>query len=385
MSDPCVVVAGGGTAGHVEPALAVADAVVRLAPDARVAALGTARGLETRLVPARGYPLHLVPPVPLPRRPDRALLSLPGRVRAAVAAAAAVLRELRADVVVGFGGYVSLPAYLAARRQGVPVVVHEANARAGLANRVGARGAAAVLVTVPGTRLPRAEVVGLPLRAAVAELDRPALRAPARAGFGLPPDGPVLLVTGGSQGAASVNRAVVAASAALRGHGVSLLHAAGAAHADAVAAEVARVRPVPATGGSARATAHVVVPYLERMDLAYAAADVAVCRAGAGTVAEASAVGLPAVYVPLPVGNGEQRRNAAPVVAAGGGVLVADADLDGRRLTDEVRGLLTPPERLLAASRAAATHGTRGADVVVARRVLAVAGHPVGGAPEVRR
>ena len=135
---PSVVVAGGGTAGHIEPALALADAVRRLRPDARITALGTERGLDTALIPARGYPLELIPPVPMPRKPSTDLLRLPVRVRDAVMRVRDVLDRVEADVVVGFGGYVALPAYLGARGR-VPVVVHEANARAGLANKVGAR------------------------------------------------------------------------------------------------------------------------------------------------------------------------------------------------------------------------------------------------------
>ncbi|WP_308214388.1 glycosyltransferase, partial [Mycolicibacillus trivialis] len=143
-----MVLAGGGTAGHVEPAMAVADALRAQDPSVRITALGTARGLETRLVPERGYRLELITPVPLPRKLNADLMRLPPRVRRAVAETRAVFEDVDADVVVGFGGYVALPAYLAARgrrRRRVPVVIHEANARAGLANRVGARGARRVL------------------------------------------------------------------------------------------------------------------------------------------------------------------------------------------------------------------------------------------------
>ena len=147
-----VVLAGGGTAGHVEPAMAVADALTALHPGIRITALGTERGLETSLVPDRGYQLELVTPVPLPRKLSGDLLRLPWRVRRSIRETAAVLAHVGADVVVGFGGYVAVPAYLAARRRGVPVVVHEANARAGLANRLGARTARRVLAAVPRAR-----------------------------------------------------------------------------------------------------------------------------------------------------------------------------------------------------------------------------------------
>ncbi|MCU0265644.1 MAG: UDP-N-acetylglucosamine--N-acetylmuramyl-(pentapeptide) pyrophosphoryl-undecaprenol N-acetylglucosamine transferase, partial [Actinomycetia bacterium] len=286
-----VVLAGGGTAGHVEPALALADALRRRHRDTEVTALGTERGLETRLVPARGYDLALIPAVPVPRRPGRDLLRLPGRLRAAVAAAEDVLTRTGADVLVGFGGYVAGPAYLAARRRRLPFVVHEANARPGLANRLGARFTPYVATATPGSALPHAQHLGIPLRREVTTLDRAGQRVAARAAFGLDAD---------------------RAAAALLAAGVQVLHAAGAGH------DVA----VPRRPGE---PPYVVLPYVDRMDLAYAAADLAVCRAGALTCAEVAAVGLPAAYVPLPVGNGEQRLNAAPVVAAGGGLLVDDA------------------------------------------------------------
>jgi UDP-N-acetylglucosamine--N-acetylmuramyl-(pentapeptide) pyrophosphoryl-undecaprenol N-acetylglucosamine transferase len=355
-----VVVAGGGSAGHIEPALAFADAVRRLRPDATVTALGTEKGLDTRLIPARGYPLELIPPVPLPRKPSGDLLRLPGKVFSAVSAVRDVLRKVDADVVVGFGGYVALPAYLAARGR-TPIVVHEANARAGLANKVGARFAALVAAAVPGSGLPGAQVLGIPLRRSVTSLDRAALRASARERFGLPADGPVLLVFGGSQGARTLNTAVAAALPGLVEAGVAVLHAHGATGTAAP----------PAPG-------YVPLPYIEDMHLAYAAADAVLCRAGAMTVAEVSAVGLPAVYVPLPHGNGEQALNAEPVVAAGGGALVPDAELTGERVLAELVPLLGDPARLEATGKAARASGHADADERLARLVLELVGAPVG-------
>jgi UDP-N-acetylglucosamine--N-acetylmuramyl-(pentapeptide) pyrophosphoryl-undecaprenol N-acetylglucosamine transferase len=355
-----VVLAGGGTAGHVEPALAVADALSAAEPGIRVSALGTARGLETRLVPDRGYDLRLVTPVPLPRRLNLDLFRLPLRVRRSVKETRAVLDAVDADVVVGFGGYVAVPAYLAARGR-VPVVVHEANARAGLANRLGARVARRVLAAVPGSGLPAAEVVGMPLRASITGLDRAALRAEARAHFGFAEDARVLLVFGGSQGAVAINRAVSAAAADLAAAGVSVLHAHGPKNTLDL--------PAPRPGDPP----YVAVPYLNRIDLAYAAADLAICRSGAMTVAEVSAVGLPAVYVPLPIGNGEQRLNALPVVEAGGGLLVADAELTPSYVGGEVVALITDAPRLAAMTAAAAGVGHRDAARRIAEIVLDVA------------
>lgn len=364
MSDSLsVVLAGGGTAGHVEPAMAVADALMALDSDVRITALGTVRGLETTLVPERGYRLELITPVPLPRALSADLIRLPLRVRTAVRQTRAVLRAVEADVVVGFGGYVALPAYLAARgvRHRVPVVIHEANARAGLANRVGARTARRVLAAVPDSGLRRAEVVGVPVRETITALDRPALRAAARAEFGFSRDARVLLVFGGSQGAASINRAVAGAAGELAAAGVAVLHA----HGPKNTLEL----PTPRPGDPP----YVAVPYLNRMDLAYAAADLAICRSGAMTVAEVSAVGLPAVYVPLPIGNGEQRLNALPVVNAGGGLLVDDADLTPGFVADTVAGLLTDAARLTTMTAAAARVGHPDAARRVAQTALDIA------------
>jgi UDP-N-acetylglucosamine--N-acetylmuramyl-(pentapeptide) pyrophosphoryl-undecaprenol N-acetylglucosamine transferase len=362
-----VVLAGGGTAGHIEPALATADALRRLRPDVRVVLLGTERGLERRLVPPRGYELRLIPAVPLPRRPNPELLTLPGRLWRATRAAGGVLAEAGAAALVGFGGYVALPAYLAARRRRLPIVVHEANARPGLANRLGAALTPFVASASPAARLRHAVPIGMPLRRGIAALDRAALRPAARAGFGLRPELPTLLVFGGSQGAARLNRALSAAARRLADAGLQVLHLTGSAHLDTIRAAV----------GAARRPddpPYVALDYLHEMELAYAAADLALCRAGAMTCAELTAVGLPAVYVPLPIGNGEQRLNAEPVVAAGGGLLVEDAQLDADWVEAQLPPLLTDRARLAGMAAAAAHFGRRDADEQLARLALRAAG-----------
>jgi UDP-N-acetylglucosamine--N-acetylmuramyl-(pentapeptide) pyrophosphoryl-undecaprenol N-acetylglucosamine transferase len=352
-----VVLAGGGSAGHISPALATADALRRLVPDARLTMLGTERGLETRLVPAHGYDLELIPPVPLPRKPTPQLLGVPSRVNAAVRRTRAVLAAVEADVVVGFGGYVALPAYLAARGR-TPLVVHEANARPGLANRIGARFAQAVAVAGPGIRLPHAQVIGIPLRRSVTTLDRPARRESARRELGLDPDRPTLLVTGGSQGARSLNNAAAGAAAVLGAAGVQVLHLTGPKNT------------VEVTAGAAP---YVVLPYLDEMEKGYAAADFVLCRSGANTCAELTAVGLPAAYVPLPIGNGEQRFNAMGIIAAGGGLLVDDAALTSDWVAAHVLPVLADTDRCAKMSRAAADFGHPDADDALARLVIAVA------------
>ena len=356
-----VLLAGGGTAGHVEPALAVADALRRRDSAIGITLLGTATGMEARLVPARGYELAEIARVPLPRRLTPDLLRLPGRLLTAVRQAGRHLDRVGADVVIGFGGYVALPAYLAARRRGIPVVVHEGNVRAGIANRVGARLARHVAVAVAGTGLPGEQVVGLPLRPAIAGLDRVAMRAPARTALGLHQDGPVLLVFGGSQGADRLNGAVIAGALDLAAAGVQVLHITGAGSIQGVRSAIGPV------------ATHHAVAYLDRMELAYAAADLVLCRAGALTCAELTTVGLPAVYVPLPIGNGEQSLNAAPTVRAGGGLLVADADLDAAYLRQSVLPLLADPARLQAMAVAARRPGAQDAADALAGLILQAA------------
>jgi UDP-N-acetylglucosamine--N-acetylmuramyl-(pentapeptide) pyrophosphoryl-undecaprenol N-acetylglucosamine transferase len=350
-----VLLAGGGTAGHTSPLLATADALRRLEPDLEITCLGTPRGLENRVVPEAGYPLELIAPVPMPRRPNADLFRVPGRLRGAVREALAILDRVRPDVVVGYGGYVSMPAYLAARRRRLPLVVHEQNALPGLANKVGARVARRVAVSFPDTPLPKAEYVGLPIRRMISQLDRAASRAEARAFFGLDPDRPTLLVTGGSQGARRLNSSVSGAARALADAGVQVLHVVGP-HGEAA--------PGP-TG-----VPYVVLPFVDRMDLAYAAADLVLCRAGASSVTEAAAVGLPAVFVPLPIGNGEQEHNARPVVDAGGGLLVADGALTPEWVATTVPALATDTARLQRMGAAAADLVPRDADERLARIVL---------------
>lgn len=381
MAEPAVLLAGGGTAGHVNPLLAVADALREARPGVGLVVLGTAEGLESRLVPEHGLDLAVVPRVPLPRRPTLDWLRLPGRLRAAVRAAGRAIDESGAAVVVGFGGYVSTPAYLAARRRGVPVVVHEQNARPGLANRLGARWATAVATTFPATRLPRAQVTGLPLRAAVARLaaersDDPVVaRTRAAIELGLDPSLPTLLVTGGSLGAVSLNRAVAGAAGDLLAAGVQVLHLTGTGKAAPVRAALA---------GLDGAQRYHVLEYLARMELALAVADLVLCRAGAGTVCELAALGIPAVYVPLPFGNGEQRLNAAPVVAAGGGLVVEDDALTPAWVRERLVPLLGAESSTRARmAAAAATVGVRDAAARVAGMVTALLPRPAADAPAV--
>jgi UDP-N-acetylglucosamine--N-acetylmuramyl-(pentapeptide) pyrophosphoryl-undecaprenol N-acetylglucosamine transferase len=374
-----VLLAGGGSAGHIEPALALADALRRIDSGTEVTCLGTERGLETRLIPLRGYPLALIPAVPMPRSVTPKLLTVPGRLAGAVNAAAAAIDQTGAQVLVGFGGYVATPAYLAARRRKIPIVVHEANPKPGLANRLGARFTTHVFTGHPDTQLRNGKYLGIPIRREIAELDRLGLGDKARTHFGLRPDLPVLLVTGGSQGARSLNAAVFGAAEWLRDAGVQVLHIIGPRNGHDA--------PVTERGaGEVGGVPYVANPYIDRMDLAYAAADFALCRAGAMTCAELTAVGLPAAYVPLPIGNGEQRLNALPIVQRGGGMLVADDELTPEWIRDTLLPVLVNIDQVADMSEAAASLGRGDADRWLAEAVIEVVdGKGAGGSPDAQQ
>ncbi len=345
------LLAGGGTAGHVNPLLAVADALRAREPEAEILVLGTREGLEARLVPERGYELLFVDKVPFPRRPDRAAAAFPARLRRAIAQVRTHIRDRGVEIVVGFGGYAAAPAYLAARGARIPVVVHEANAKPGMANALGARRAAAVGVAFEGTPIRGGRVVGMPLRREIVDLDRAARRADAAAYFGLDADRPTLLVFGGSLGAQRLNEAFADAWRDVLDAGWQLVHVTG---------ERSELTDPGAPG-------YTVRRYVDRMDLAFALCDLIVSRAGAATVSEISALGIPAVYVPYAVGNGEQALNAASAVRAGAAVLIPDAEFTGDRIRSEVVPLLADETRREAMTRAAASVGTRnGTENVIA-------------------
>lgn len=351
-----VVVAGGGTAGHIEPALAVAEAL-RDTHGAMVTALGTARGLETSLVPDRGFDLRLIEPVPVPRTPNLNLVKLPFRVARALRQTRQVLRDTGAHAVVGFGGYVSAPAYLAARSLGIPFFVHEANARAGMANKLGVRLGGVGLNATENSGMP-GQVVGIPIREGLGG-DRDAAAAErARTRWNLDANRPTVLVTGGSQGAVSINSAVAGALDDLLDAGIQILHAVGKRNS------LPAARP-----------GYVPVPFIEDMQGAYAVADLIVCRSGAMTVAEVTASGIPAIYVPLPHGNGEQALNASAVIAAGAARLVDDADLTPQRLASEVRDIIDHPATLHQMATAARTSTVGDAAGVIAGLVASAAGY----------
>lgn len=361
-----VVLAGGGTGGHVYPLLAFADCLRRHYPEVRITCIGTPSGMENDLIPPHGYDLRHVPAYQLPRSVNMNLVRTPDRMWRAARAAGAVIDEVGAEVIVGFGGFVSVPAYLAAWRREMPIVIHEVNVPPGVANRMGMKFTRNVAVGFPHQiaqepSLRHARLVGVPLRQSIAALDRPAVCAQARAHFGLRQDLPVLLVSGGSSGARSINLAVAGAAKELSAAGVQVLHVMGARNEPV---SVPTDLPVP----------YITLPYLSEIELGYAAADLMLCRGGAMTCAEVAAVGMPAVYVPYPHGNREQYRNAVPVVEAGGGILVEDAELSPNWVERTLLPLVRDPQRLAAMGAAAAAYGRRDGDEALLDFVLETVG-----------
>jgi UDP-N-acetylglucosamine--N-acetylmuramyl-(pentapeptide) pyrophosphoryl-undecaprenol N-acetylglucosamine transferase len=359
-----VVLAGGGTGGHIYPLLAFADCLRRHQPDIRITCVGSAKGLEGQLIPAAGYELRQVPAYQLPRKLNLDLAATPARMLRSMKAGRAVLDDVRADAVVGFGGYVAVPAYLAAWRRHTPIIIHEMNVPPGVANRLGMRFTRHVAVGFPhqpsaSPLLEHARVTGVPLRPAISTLQRREVQHGAREHFGLHPYLPVLFVFGASQGSRSINQAVAASAKAITQAGIQVLHVTGARNEPV---EVPPDLPVP----------YVTLPYIEDMELGYAAADLVLSRGGGMTLAEVTTVGLPAIYVPLPYGNGEQRRNALPVVQAGGGIMVDDAELTPEWIERTVVPLANDPARLHTMSQAAARFGRRDGDEALRAFVLDV-------------
>lgn len=363
-----VLFAGGGTTGHISPLLAIADDLRYQDPEARLTVLGTPEGLETRLVPEAGYDLVTIDKVPMPRSLDTSLVRFPGKLLGTITRVRKLIRERDVDVVVGVGGYVSTPAYLAARLTGTPIVIHEANAHPGMANKLGARFTPPERIgfAFAGTPLP-GEHVGMPMRAAIEHLDRrdPATREAAARHLGLDPALPTIIVTGGSLGAQTINDAMLGAMEDISSAGVQVLHITGRGKGEDLRA------------AAADQPHYHVVDYVDGMENVYLAADLLVCRAGAGTVAEVSVMCVPAVYVPLAIGNGEQRLNASSAVKAGAATMVANADFTAEHVRTSVLPLVTNPAQLEAMERAAeALDFPLAAARTMVGKIFAAAGRP---------
>lgn len=357
-----VVLAAGGTAGHIYPAINTAIALKELAPETRISIVGTERGLDRELVPRSGFDLTLIDSVPFPRKANLETFRFPLRMRAATRQAKKFFRQESVNVVVGFGGYASAPAYLAARSLGLCMIVHEANSRAGLANKLGARLTKNIALNYPGV-LPGGRVIGMPLSPQMSNLDRVKSREQGRSHFGLPPGGPTLLVFGGSQGAQSINLALEQALPELLNAGINILHATGPEK------EIETV--VTNSQHSGLVGVYRGTPFIDRMDLAYAATDLSISRAGAMTVAEVSSVGIPSIFIPLPIGNGEQERNAEALTNSGAALQCANSQFTPGWIREKVIPLILDHEKLQTMSHHMRRHTSRDAAKKLAQWALA--------------
>lgn len=363
MSETWAIIAGGGTAGHVVPGLAVAKALVARghAPET-IHWVGGRRWTEGEVVGAAGFESTLLPGRGIQRRLTADNFGAIWGLTQAGGQALALVRERRPAVVLAMGGYASVTCALAAATLRVPLVVAEQNAVPGASNLLVGRFAAACAVPFPGTPLPRAEVTGNPVRSEILAADRsPAGRQAARAALGLPPDRTVVAVFGGSLGALRLNEAVVGAFLTWGGRDdLAVRHVVGERDWSTVTGRA------PSLDG----LFWQPVRYDDQRELSLAAADLAVSRAGGNTVAELAAVGLPSILVPLPGAPGDhQTANARHLVDAGMAVLVPDGEMSAARLVREVDGLLGDRARLAAMEEAAARIGRRDAADAVAELV----------------
>ena len=331
-----IVLAGAGTAGHIEPALAVADAFRKEFPQSEFEFVGTTTGLENILIAGAGYKLTTIPKVTLPRSLKPAGLLAPLKFGQALAKSLQIVNG--AECVIGFGGYVSAPIYLAAAMRRIPFVIHEANAIPGWANKFGAflGGAMAVGKSVKTGKFKVAEVVGLPLKPAIsaaldmAKSDWPAARITAKAKLGIKADKPLLLIMGGSQGSAAIN-SIVASSLSTLLTDFEVLHSVGGKNQLPLASD--GYRPVS---------------YIEDMATAYLAADLVIGRSGAITCAEINALGKYAIFIPLAIGNGEQARNADFLIEQGRAALVQQSDFSAQWLIKNLSSALTKSQEFMA-------------------------------------
>ena len=383
------LVAGGGTAGHLQPALAIAEALVVDGHDrTTIEFVGSERGQDATTLAGRGFPVTLLPGRGIKR--SLAPRDLVDNVRSAAGLAVAASRavrlvgRVRPEVVVAVGGYASLAGAIGALVHRVPLVLVNVDAVPGAVNRLLGRFATACAVGWDGNPLPHSVVTGTPVRPEIAAVDRTAAsRASARRLLGLPDDRAVVAAFGGSLGARQINRAVDGAVERWSTRDdLAVYHIVGRrdwpAYEDGPAGGGAGA---VAPGGDAPGLALVRVPYEERMAAVYAAADLVVCRAGAMTVAELAATGVPSVLVPLPGAPGDhQTANARVLERVGAAVVLADPDCTPAGLTGAVEALLADREHLGAMGRAAAAVGRPDAAAAGAR-VVEAAARPGGARP----
>ena len=337
-----VLLGAAGTAGHVNPMLATANILKKKGVDVMV--LGTDIGIEKELVPNAGFKLFTIKKLVFPRHNIFKMLFLPFKLFGLIKAVCKILKQEKIDLVCGFGGYVCAPLYLGARFMNIPIVVHEQNACAGIANKMGAKFAKVVALTFK-TNLSASKgktvITGMPLRENIINLKKSmennysSLRENALRHFNLSCEKKTLLITGGSLGANSINTAFLKSMKNLP-DGIQVIHLSGKGKNLILDEEVKK---------NNLSDRWKVFEYLEDIYLAYACADFVVCRSGAATVCEISAIGIPACYIPLPIGNGEQKYNAAECVEKGSAILIEDKQFTPK-MVDEIYSIILDKARL---------------------------------------
>lgn len=366
-SAPSLLIAGGGTAGHLMPGLAVASALTERGwPAERIHFVGSVRGIDSQIVPDAGFGVTLLGGRGLTaRRVNLTNARAAASLAWATVRGIALVRRRRPAAVLSLGGYAALPATVGAVIWRVPLVIAEQNAVASATNRLLGRFARAAAVPVRGTGLHREVVTGNPVRPEVVEAAHEA--ADARTRLGWPSDATVVVVFGGSLGSRRINTAVWMALASLGDRdGLFIYHVVGRRDWDERPSP-----PPPRPDGSRVRDWYRAVPFDEQLPVALAAADLAICRAGASTVAELSVIGTPAVLVPLPIAtNDHQRRNAEELVAMGGARVVVDAEFDGDRMLAELDQMLGWQHRAAAGRLPEATFGRQDSAQRVAELVI---------------
>ena len=333
MLNKKIVLAGGGTAGHVEPALAVANWLKVSHPEVRIEFVGTLKGLENELVPAAGFLLRIISKAPFPRRISFGLLVWPFKFTKSLLDSFAILKG--ADLVIGFGGYVSSPIYVMARFRGIQILIHEANANPGWANRLGARLGGRALISFEKTRQygepwKSASYVGIPLRAEICKVaetsksERDLIRVKKAKEWGFNPEKPIVLVFGGSLGSQHINSVIENSLSLISKSGIQVVHGVG------------RNNALPS-----RTESYLPVPYFSDIPEAYASADLIICRSGAVTCHELGVIGTYALLVPLSVGNGEQKLNGEELVAANAATMISNRNFTTQWLSENLLGLLS--------------------------------------------
>lgn len=359
-----ILFAGGGSGGHVFPMLAVADAVKALLPTARLVFVGTDKGMETKLVPERGYELELIKVVPIRGGGLSGALRGIGRAAGSIPEARSIVSRIAPDAVFSIGGYAAGPVALAARTLRIPLALMEPNVEAGLANRLIAPFVQRAYIAFPESQRyfkPAATVrTGIPLRAGF----EPAPYAAPRGGL-------KVLVLGGSQGAKSLNEAVPRALSLL-GPSVEVVHQCGRAH------EAAARSLYDELGFGSRAQ---VQPFIEDMAAALAGANLVMGRAGAGAVGEICAVGRPSLLVPYPFAGDHQKLNADSIARDGASLWIPSAEATPERLATELRQLMNDPAKLIAMADAARRLGRPHAAQAIAEDLLSLAGASLAARP----